>query len=308
MVRCDREALATRQPRVQDGRDCVGRILIHRSRVAIPGGIAREAGEVRKAVRIQVAAGVHERARRKFVEDHEDDGSARRAGVGPNIGPVREHQVRHVGEQQEQRREHHRGGGENAEQRAGGVRTCVDQHGADGTGQGENRRGQGPVQRQHLEDDRGYEKAQDHQMQGPPERLAHPAYERLGAKQEQRRDDRQPQGEEDDRRTRPPARREELRVVAEHMQERRHHGETPEGGKMGAALGQRHPPAPRWAITAHHPDASEPRHPLVVRHTGAACALSAWPPRRPWPVAPADCAPGLRPSDSRGCRPSRSDG
>ena len=138
MIRCDRQTLLPREATVHDGGQSVGRVLIDRSRVAIPGGVSSEPGEVWKAAGVEVPAGSHERSHRQLIEDHQHDGSARRTGFGLNLGGVPEDQVRHVREQQEQRHEYHRRRAEHAEERARRARPRIHQSGADAQGQGQD--------------------------------------------------------------------------------------------------------------------------------------------------------------------------
>ena len=79
----------------EDRRHRVDRPRVDRRRVAKPGRVLCESGEVRIALRVDLHALVEERRRGELVEDENDDRRLRRGACGPSLRLVRQHELAH---------------------------------------------------------------------------------------------------------------------------------------------------------------------------------------------------------------------
>jgi hypothetical protein len=163
--------LAVERPRVAGG--ALGGLVAlgDRCRVAIPGGVASEPGEVGEAAGIDTPVGRDQRVHWQLVEDHEHDGSALRVGL--NVGSVREGQLRDVGESRKSATDTNGAGLEHAQKRLRRPRARIDQRRGDAERNGDPEPGQRVIPLHDLQRERRHQDRYDRQVEGPTERHAH---------------------------------------------------------------------------------------------------------------------------------------
>ena len=114
----DRQQLLARELPVEDRGHGVGRVLLDRRRVAVPGGVRGEPREVRVAASVDTLVRPHQGVHGQLVEHDHHDRRVSGAAGGPGLAALAQHQRRHVGQEQEGGREHERRRRQDGEHRA----------------------------------------------------------------------------------------------------------------------------------------------------------------------------------------------
>ena len=108
VVRRDRLLVLRREVAVHDRRLRALGGVVDRVGVAEPGGVRRQLGEARVALRVELVVLVHERVRRQLVEQHHHDRRARHAAHRQRLRLAREGELGDLAAEQEQQQEHER--------------------------------------------------------------------------------------------------------------------------------------------------------------------------------------------------------
>ena len=235
----DRQAVLARQPPVEDRRHGVGRVLVDRRGVAVPGGVARRAGRssgraARRRARRRPSASAPGTRRRSPARP----GRVARTCAAWTSADAGEDQVRDVRDQQEQRQEHDRRGAEHGQERArrpaGGRRRPRPPRRARARARGRARcrpaRSPGARSPPTSTATQTRCSAQRGRLAGQP---GQPLRRRAATSGAGERDQ---QGERDDVAGRRAARGEELGVAPEQVEQRLRDGERPEHGDVQPPL------------------------------------------------------------------------
>ena len=222
VVEVEREVVFLREESGEHRRDRAGRPLVHGRRVAVPGRVACEPGEVGVAGGVDLTLRVHERDGRKLVEDdHDDRGVGRHLGQ-PRLGRVLEDETRHRRDEQEQDEEDERRGSQDGQEHPRRPRARVEEgrRGTDGCcgADQQERRGIDPAD--DLKHDQPDEAADEGEVKHGGREGVSKAGERLQGEQHEGRDDDQPDGEEHDVPAGRAADGEELDVAGEKVEDR----------------------------------------------------------------------------------------